>query len=606
MPRLDPARAGLTNTGRPRRGDPRQHAGRGRRRQSRSVTTTYGACSRPACANIAFIAPLSIAAARREHARSRRRARRPSRAGPGSCRPRRRDRAARGTRRRRRPSVPGTSPGAWTSRSRRVGSPASTSEAPRRVDLGQLPVGDAQPVGVVGLEDPATVGGDADRHHVVAVAVERAQHRPGGHARDRVLAATARRTRRPPGCARSRCHPRARAATGGPGAETGVTARRPDAASPHRARHPRRVRADAPAKAPDAPVNVPVVLSARPSTPAARSPTAGRRTPRGRRSRTVVGAARGRRARSPSPAAWARSPRCSTSCPSAARSWSPDALLLRRRRTAARPRGRRARGRARLVSRQRRRGDGAARATAPPALGRVARPTPRWRSCDLAAAPRPPRGRGVLTVCDNTFADADAAAPDRARRRRRAALAPRSRWPATPTCSSASWSRPTTPTTTGCCVPRTLVGSIPGPFEAWLALRGLRTLALRVEQSQASALQLAIRLSTHPAVTAVRYPGLPDDPGHAVATRQMDGYGAIVAFETVGDAATAEAFCDAHASCHARDEPRRRRDARGAAAALARGAPRHPRDPHPALGRHRGRRGPLGRPRAGARRSRPR
>ena len=57
-------------------------------------------------------------------------------------------------------------------------------------------------------------------------------------------------------------------------------------------------------------------------------------------------------------------------------------------------------------------------------------------------------------------------------------------------------------------------------------------------------MQLALRLSTHPAVTAVRYPGLPDDPGHEIATRQMDGYGAIVAFETVGDAATAEAFCD--------------------------------------------------------------
>ena len=41
------------------------------------------------------------------------------------------------------------------------------------------------------------------------------------------------------------------------------------------------------------------------------------------------------------------------------------------------------------------------------------------------------------------------------------------------------------------------------------------------------------------------YPGLPDDPGHAVAARQMDGYGAIIAFETVGDAAAAESFCDA-------------------------------------------------------------
>jgi cystathionine gamma-synthase len=92
---------------------------------------------------------------------------------------------------------------------------------------------------------------------------------------------------------------------------------------------------------------------------------------------------------------------------------------------------------------------------------------------------------------------------------------------------------------------RTLVGAIPGPFEAWLALRGLRTLALRMRQSQASALELATRLQGHPAVRDLRYPGLPGDPGHQVAARQMDGFGAILAFETVGDAGTAERFCDA-------------------------------------------------------------
>jgi cystathionine gamma-synthase len=102
---------------------------------------------------------------------------------------------------------------------------------------------------------------------------------------------------------------------------------------------------------------------------------------------------------------------------------------------------------------------------------------------------------------------------------------------------------------------RTLVGAIPGPFEAYLALRGVRTLALRVRQSQDNALELARRLQTHPAVTTVRYPGLPDDPGHEIASRQMRGFGAILAFETIGTADAAEAFCDhvrliTHATSH--------------------------------------------------------
>jgi len=91
---------------------------------------------------------------------------------------------------------------------------------------------------------------------------------------------------------------------------------------------------------------------------------------------------------------------------------------------------------------------------------------------------------------------------------------------------------------------RTLVGAIPGPFEAYLALRGIRTLALRVRQSQLSALELARRLQGHAAVTVVRYPGLPDDPGHEIASRQMNGFGSIIAFDTIGTADDAEAFCD--------------------------------------------------------------
>ena len=168
---------------------------------------------------------------------------------------------------------------------------------------------------------------------------------------------------------------------------------------------------------------------------------------------------------------------------------------------------------------------------------------PAMEVCDLAAVAAAARELGVMTVCDNTFAGPMLQRPiehgiDVVLHSATKSLAGHSDvlLGIVVTTDDAYYDR--------LLRTRTLVGSIPGPFEAWLALRGLRTLALRVKQSQASALQLAIRLATHPAVTAVRYPGLPDDPGHEIATRQMDGYGALVAFETVGDAATAEAFCE--------------------------------------------------------------
>ncbi|WP_380169986.1 trans-sulfuration enzyme family protein [Kineococcus sp. DHX-1] len=92
---------------------------------------------------------------------------------------------------------------------------------------------------------------------------------------------------------------------------------------------------------------------------------------------------------------------------------------------------------------------------------------------------------------------------------------------------------------------RTLHGAIPGPMETFLALRGLRTLPLRLERSQASAADLARRLGAHPAVTRVRHPSLPDDPGHALAATQMTGFGALVSIEVVGGPAGADAVVDA-------------------------------------------------------------
>ncbi|GMA30834.1 hypothetical protein GCM10025875_08260 [Litorihabitans aurantiacus] len=86
---------------------------------------------------------------------------------------------------------------------------------------------------------------------------------------------------------------------------------------------------------------------------------------------------------------------------------------------------------------------------------------------------------------------------------------------------------------------RTTAGGVAGPFEAWLAMRGLRTLALRVERAQDNAAELARRLREHPAVHAVAYPGLPDHPQHELATRQMDGYGSILTLRVRGGAAAA-------------------------------------------------------------------
>jgi cystathionine gamma-synthase len=90
---------------------------------------------------------------------------------------------------------------------------------------------------------------------------------------------------------------------------------------------------------------------------------------------------------------------------------------------------------------------------------------------------------------------------------------------------------------------RQVAGATPGALECFLALRGARTLALRLRQAQDSAGELARRLRTHGAVTRVRYPGLPDDPHHTVAARQMSGFGAILSFE-VRDADAADAVCD--------------------------------------------------------------
>jgi cystathionine gamma-synthase len=90
---------------------------------------------------------------------------------------------------------------------------------------------------------------------------------------------------------------------------------------------------------------------------------------------------------------------------------------------------------------------------------------------------------------------------------------------------------------------RALNGATPGALEAFLATRGARTLALRLERAQRNALELAQRLQTHPLVACVRYPGLPSHPTYQVACRVLKGFGTIISFDLKGDAAFADAVC---------------------------------------------------------------
>lgn len=82
------------------------------------------------------------------------------------------------------------------------------------------------------------------------------------------------------------------------------------------------------------------------------------------------------------------------------------------------------------------------------------------------------------------------------------------------------------------------VGAVPGPFDCWLALRGTKTLALRMRQHDASGRRIADWLTKHPRVRTVYYPGLPSHPQHELACRQMKGFGGMISVE-LGDTAFA-------------------------------------------------------------------
>ena len=76
------------------------------------------------------------------------------------------------------------------------------------------------------------------------------------------------------------------------------------------------------------------------------------------------------------------------------------------------------------------------------------------------------------------------------------------------------------------------VGAVPGPFDCWLVLRGVKTLGVRMDRHESNARAIAAWLAKHPKLDRVLYPGLPDHPGHALHKSQSTGFGGMIAFET--------------------------------------------------------------------------
>jgi cystathionine gamma-synthase len=88
------------------------------------------------------------------------------------------------------------------------------------------------------------------------------------------------------------------------------------------------------------------------------------------------------------------------------------------------------------------------------------------------------------------------------------------------------------------------MGAVAGPFDAWLVLRGIKTLGVRMDRHQANAARIAEFLLGHPAVASVLYPGLPDHPGHEIAAKQMSGFGGMLSFRLRGGEEQALKVCE--------------------------------------------------------------
>ncbi len=88
------------------------------------------------------------------------------------------------------------------------------------------------------------------------------------------------------------------------------------------------------------------------------------------------------------------------------------------------------------------------------------------------------------------------------------------------------------------------VGAVSGPMDAWLTVRGIKTLAVRMERHSSNAQAIAEALVGHPKLEAVYYPGLPSHPGHALAARQMSGFGGMISLAVAGGASAARTFAE--------------------------------------------------------------
>jgi cystathionine gamma-synthase len=88
------------------------------------------------------------------------------------------------------------------------------------------------------------------------------------------------------------------------------------------------------------------------------------------------------------------------------------------------------------------------------------------------------------------------------------------------------------------------MGAVPGAFDSWLVLRGIKTLGVRMDRHQENAARVAEFLLEHPAVSAVLYPGLPDHPGHDLAAKQMSGFGGMLSFRLAGGEEAALKVCE--------------------------------------------------------------
>lgn len=88
------------------------------------------------------------------------------------------------------------------------------------------------------------------------------------------------------------------------------------------------------------------------------------------------------------------------------------------------------------------------------------------------------------------------------------------------------------------------MGAVAGPFDAWLVMRGIKTLAVRMDRHSENAARVAELLSLHPKVTQVFYPGLPEHPGHDVAAKQMKRFGGMVSFRVAGGEEAAVEVCN--------------------------------------------------------------